>query len=176
MSVPAYPRSPMLTDGCGPGVWMLGMTDQDVPRVAIASREIEAGTERIFELIADPALQPRWDGNDNLSEAATGQRVRNVGDVFTMTLTGDGAVRENRVVEFDEGRRIAWRPAEPGHEPPGHMWRWELKPIDSSRTRVTHTYDWSQLRDEKRAARARATSEHKLQASLDRLAATAEAI
>jgi uncharacterized protein YndB with AHSA1/START domain len=150
------------------------MTDhEEFPRVASASREIEADSGQIFELIADPALQPRWDGNDNLAEAAAGQRVRNVGDVFTMTLTG-GAVRENHVVEFDEGRRIAWRPAESGQQPPGHLWRWELESIDSSRTRVTHTYDWSGLRDEKRFARARATTERELQASLDRLAVVAE--
>ena len=146
----------------------------DVPRVVNASREIAAGTERIFELIADPALQPRWDGNGNLAEAAAGQRIRNVGEVFTMTLTGDGAVRENHVVEFEEGRRIAWRPAEPGQRPPGHLWRWELEPIDESRTNVTHTYDWSQLTDAKRLSRARATTDAKLQASLDRLAALAE--
>ncbi len=151
------------------------MTDhEDVPHVARASREIQAGTERIFELIADPALQPRWDGNGNLAAAAAGQRIRNVGEVFTMTLTGDGVVRENHVVEFDEGRCIAWRPAEPGQQPPGHLWRWELEAIDASRTRVTHTYDWSQLTDEKRFARARATTGDKLRASLDRLAAMAE--
>jgi uncharacterized protein YndB with AHSA1/START domain len=33
--------------------------------VVSASREIAAGPGRIFELIADPAEQPRWDGNDN---------------------------------------------------------------------------------------------------------------
>ncbi|NEK58833.1 polyketide cyclase [Geodermatophilus sabuli] len=142
-------------------------------RVASASREVAAGAERVFELIADPAQQPRWDGNDNLAEAAGGQRVRAVGEVFTMTLTG-GSVRENHVVEFEEGRRIAWRPAEPGQEPPGHLWLWELDPIDSSRTRVTHTYDWSRLSDEKRFARARATTTDRLQASLARLAAVAE--
>ena len=151
------------------------MTDTgDLPRVVRASRVIAADAERIFELIADPAVQPRWDGNDNLAEAADGQRVRNVGDVFTMTLTG-GAVRENHVVEFAEGRRIAWRPAEPGQDPPGHLWRWELEPIDSSRTRVIHTYDWSELHDEQRLRRARATSEDKLQASLERLGTAAEA-
>ena len=96
------------------------MTDHgDSLRVVDPSREIAASAARVFELIADPALQPGWDGNANLAEAASGQRVRNVGDVFTMTLTGDGAVRENHVVEFDEGRRIAWRPAEPGQNPPG---------------------------------------------------------
>ena len=150
------------------------MTDDGPPRVVRASRDIAADADRIFELIADPALQPRWDGNDNLAEAAGGQRVRGVGDVFTMTLTGDGAVRETHVGECDEGRRIAWRPADPGLPPPGHLWRWELEPIDSSRTRVTHTYDWTQLSQEKRLRRARATTEDKLQASLDRLAEAAE--
>src|SRR6478735_11243017 len=86
-------------------------TDVDRPRVVSASREIEAGAAAIFELIADPARQPEWDGNDNLAEAAAGQRVRSVGDVFTMTLT-IGAVRENHVVEFEEGRLIAWHPSE----------------------------------------------------------------
>jgi len=146
---------------------------EDVPRVVHASREIAASAERIFELIADPAQQPRWDGNDNLAEAAGGQRVRARGDVFTMTTT-TGGVRENHVVEFDEGRLIAWRPAEPDQEPPGHLWRWALEPIDSARTRVTHTYDWTELTDEGRFARARATSAEKLQASLDRLAALVE--
>ena len=143
------------------------MTD-DAPRVVSADREIAANAEQIFELIADPVEQIRWDGNDNLAEAAAGQRVRALGDVFTMTTT-KGIVRENHVVEFEEGRRIAWKPAEPGREPFGHLWRWELKPLDSGRTLVTHTYDWSALTDESRFARARATQPANLQASLDRL-------
>ncbi len=150
------------------------MTRHDeVSRVVIASREIAAGAAQIFELIADPAQQPRWDGNDNLALASPGQRVHGIGDVFTMTTT-KGNVRENHVVEFDEGHRIAWRPAEPGQEAPGHLWRWELEPIDSSRTRVTHTYDWTRLTDERRIPRARATTTDRLQASLDRLAVLAE--
>ncbi|HST66079.1 MAG TPA: SRPBCC family protein [Mycobacteriales bacterium] len=150
------------------------MTGQDeVPRVVSAGREIAAGAEEIFELIADPAQQPRWDGNDNLAEAPAGQRVRRTGDMFVMTIT-KGSVRENHIVEFDEGRRVAWTPAEPGQAPPGHLWRWELEPIDASRTRVTHTYDWSRLVDEKRLPRARATTADKLRASLDRLAAVVE--
>src|SRR4051794_34157217 len=151
-----------------------GMTTGDgFPRVVSASREVAARADVIFELLADPAQQPRWDGNDNLAEARSGQRVRAVSEVFTMTLTR-GSVRENHVVEFEEGRCIAWRPAEPGQEPPGHLWRWELEPIDSSRTRVTHTYDWTRLTDEERFPRAHATTADKLQASLIRLAAIAE--
>lgn len=146
-------------------------TDGD--RVVTASREISAPAAVIFELIADPAQQPRWDGNDNLAEAPGGQRVRGVGDVFTMNLTVC-FVRENHIVEFEEGRLIAWRPSEVGKEPPGHLWRWELEPLDDGRTLVTHTYDWSQLTDEQRLPRARATTSDKLQASIDRLAALAE--
>lgn len=146
----------------------------DVAREVSATREIAADAGRIFELIADPQHQPRWDGNDNLAEAAGGQRIRAIGDVFTMTLTM-GSVRENHVVEFDEGRLVAWRPAEPGRTPPGHLWRWTLEPVDSARTRVTHTYDWTELADETRVARALATTADNLRASLDRLAALAEA-
>lgn len=147
--------------------------DTDVPRVASASREIAASADRIFEFIADPAQQPLWDGNDNLAEAEPGQRVRGVGEVFAMTLTG-GAVRENHIVEFDEGRRIAWLPSEPGGRPPGHLWRWQLEPLTETRTRVTHTYDWSQLTDKNRLPRARRTTPDTLRASLDRLAEITE--
>ena len=148
-------------------------SSQEINRVVTAGRDVAAAADRIFELIADPSLQPSWDGNDNLSEAPAGQRVRAVGDVFVMTTT-KGNIRENHVVEFAEGRRIAWRPAEPGQDAPGHLWRWELEPIDSSSTRVTHTYDWTQLTDDSRISRARATTAEKLQNSLDRLAALAE--
>jgi uncharacterized protein YndB with AHSA1/START domain len=121
--------------------------EQDTPRVVSATREIAAGAGQIFELIADPAAQPRWDGNDNLASAPAGQRVRQTGDVFVMTLTR-GEIR--------------------------HLWRWELEPVDASRTRVTHVYDWTRLTDEGRLPRARATTADRLRASLDRLAAQAE--
>jgi uncharacterized protein YndB with AHSA1/START domain len=126
--------------------------------VVSASREIVAEPGRIFELIADPAQQPRWDGNQNLAWAAVGQRVHSTGDVFTMTLTVDGSVRENHVTELEEGRRIAWMPAEPGQQRPGHLWRWELVSAGPSRTQVTCTYDWTQQIDENRFTRARATT------------------
>lgn len=141
--------------------------------IVSVGREIAAPAAAIFEFIADPAQQPSWDGNDNLAQAPTGQRVHAVGDVFTMMLTL-GTVRENHVVEFEEGRRIAWLPSEQGAEPPGHLWRWELQPLDDDRTLVTHTYDWSRLTDEKRLVRARATTPAKLAASIERLAELAE--
>ena len=41
----------------------------------------------------------------------------------------------NEVVELEEGRRIAWRHFG------GHVWRYELEPVDAQRTRVTETFD-----------------------------------
>lgn len=142
-------------------------------RIVSVSRRVDAPAATVFELIADSARQPDWDGNDNLAQAAPGQRVRGVGDVFVMTLT-HGPIRENHVVEFDEGRLIAWRPSEPGSAPPGHLWRWELEPVGDAATVVTHTYDWTDLSDPDRLPRARATTADKLLASIDRLAALAE--
>lgn len=141
-------------------------------RVVSAERLIAAPLETIFDLIADPAQQPRWDGNDNLDHAVEAERVRAVGDVFSMHNTS-GKTRENHVVEFAEGRLIAWLPAGVGEQPPGHLWRWELEP-EGVGTRVTHTYDWTNLTDESRYERARSTRSANLLASIDRLAALAE--
>ncbi|WP_026531348.1 SRPBCC family protein [Haematomicrobium sanguinis] len=142
-------------------------------RHAEATRVVAADAVTIFELIADPARQPEWDGNDNLSSADPGQRVHAVGDIFAMTNTS-GKTRDNHIFEFEEGRLIAWKPAPQGGDAPGHVWRWKLEPLDDGTTRVTHTYDWSRLRDEARFERAMQNTPEALGRSIDRLAALAE--
>jgi uncharacterized protein YndB with AHSA1/START domain len=72
------------------------VSDDKFPRIVSASREIAAGPQEIFELIADPTQQPRWDGNHNLAEAPAGQRVRRTGDVFLMTTTKGSVPGEPR--------------------------------------------------------------------------------
>lgn len=137
------------------------------------SRVVHASPETLFELIADPAKQPQWDGNDNLGSAKPGQRVHHVDDMFIMTLAR-GVERENHVVEFIENQLIAWLPASPGEPPAGHLWRWELKDLGDGTTEVQHTYDWSNLHDEVRLKRARATNASSLMSSVERLATLAE--
>lgn len=145
----------------------------DTSRIVSAERIINAPAEKIFEFIADPSQQPLWDGNDNLAEAATGQRVKQVGDVFIMKNTNEN-IRENHVVEFDEAHRIAWKPSPVGEATPGHLWRWELESVSANKTLVRHTYDWTHLTDESRFERARATTEKSLLASIERLAEITE--
>jgi len=94
-------------------------TVQEQPRVVSASREIAAGPGRIFELIADPAQQPRWDGNDNLAEAPGGQRVRRAGEVFTMTLTHDGAIRETMWSSSKKAAGLPGGPPNRANDRPG---------------------------------------------------------
>ncbi|MGJ6979423.1 SRPBCC family protein [Aestuariimicrobium soli] len=157
------------------------MTDPQTPAEAVvtASRLVHAPVEIVFELIADPAHQPRWDGNDNLSHADEGQRVHAVGDVFVMHNSSrepgkPGKVKENHVVAFEEGRTIAWAPADAGQEPTGHVWRWDLEPADDG-TLVTHIYDYSKQTHEGRIEYGRNLKPEALLASIDRLAAAAEA-
>jgi uncharacterized protein YndB with AHSA1/START domain len=149
------------------------MADTESEQIVSASRAISASVEQIFELIAEPSKQPSWDGNNNLASAAPGQRIRQVGDVFKMTLT-NGSVRDNHVVEFIESSKIAWLPAEPGKKPPGHLWRWELQAINSTLTNVTHTYDWTALTDRVRLEKARSTTPEMLRESIDKLARLAQ--
>lgn len=143
-------------------------------RVVTFERTVDASAEVLFDLVADPARQPEWDGNENLAHAEPDQRILGIGDVFVMTLTREGMRRQNHVVEFVEGRVVAWKPSEEGLEPPGHLWRWEFEPLDDGRTLVRHTYDWTALFDEDRLPRARATTSQRLAASVDRLAEVAE--
>ena len=143
-------------------------------RTVSADREIAAPARVIFELIADPARHADWDGNNNVASSEEGQRVHSVGDIFRTKLTGDSGVRVNHVVEFDEGHRIAWRPAQQDSPPPGHLWRWEVDPVDEGKTHVRHTYDWTALNDPTRMERAKSTTAAMLQSSLDRLAGIAE--
>jgi uncharacterized protein YndB with AHSA1/START domain len=146
------------------------------PALKVVSTEIdvEAPAEAVFELIADPGRQPEWDGNDNLGSAPEGQRVRGSGGSFVTTLT-KGVDRENHIVDFAEGRLIAWKPSEVGGESFGQKWWvWEIEPTGEGACLVRHTYDWTQLRDPQRLSRAQATTVANLLASLKRLKQLAE--
>jgi uncharacterized protein YndB with AHSA1/START domain len=101
-------------------------------------RVIAAPPEKIFDVLADPSEHPVIDGSGTVKGARGDQPTRlSLGAKFGMSMRlGIPYVIQNTVVEFEEGRLIAWRHFG------GHRWRYELAPVDGG-TRVRETYDWS---------------------------------
>jgi uncharacterized protein YndB with AHSA1/START domain len=127
-----------------------------------APRRIAAPADRVFEVLADPKKQAELDGSGMLVGPATDEVITAVGDVFTMRMHnrkhGDYEMN-NRVVEFEPGRRIAWEP-QPGKGHPdygpdgatwGHRWGFVLEPAGDDATLVRQSYDCSKLPDHERA-------------------------
>lgn len=106
--------------------------------VKSARIEIDAPAERIFEFVARPDLHSHFDGSGTVSGRPSGAQRLGPGAKFGMGMRIGLPYRTaNTVVEFEEGRRIAW--CHLG----GHRWRYELEPIDDRRTLVTETFDGS---------------------------------
>ncbi len=108
-------------------------------RSVTGSRVIAAPAEAIFDVLADPAMHPLIDGSETVRATMEGGQPPRLalGSEFGMQMRIVVPYRiTNRVVEFEEGRRIAWTHIG------GARWRYELEPADGS-TRVTETYDWS---------------------------------
>ncbi|MCT2587193.1 SRPBCC family protein [Actinophytocola gossypii] len=107
-----------------------------------ATRVVDAPAERIFDLLADPAKHPLIDGSGTVrGSRSTGPRRLELGSRFGMDMRIGLPYRIlNTVVEFEEGRLIAWRHFS------GHRWRWRLRDLGDGRTEVTETFDWSTAR------------------------------
>jgi Polyketide cyclase / dehydrase and lipid transport len=97
---------------------------------------IPAPAQRLFDLVADPAMHPIIDGSGTVRAARSGNPARlALGANFGMDMHLVLGYRiVNTVVEFDEGRRIAWRHFY------GHRWRYLFEPVDGG-TEVTEQWD-----------------------------------
>ncbi|GAA1370637.1 SRPBCC family protein [Catellatospora chokoriensis] len=110
-------------------------------RLIRESRVVSATPEEIFELLADPAQHPLIDGSGSVLAARGAARRLALGMKFGMDMRmGAGYRILNTVVEFEEGRLIAWRHFN------GHRWRWRLEPAGDGTTQVTEEFDWSTAR------------------------------
>lgn len=111
---------------------------QGVSHVVTESIEIAAPPEVVFALLADPRQQSRIDGSGSVRGLLSGPDRLHDGARFgvDMKLFGVPYKIRNTVVEFEEGRRIAWRHFG------GHRWRYELEVIGAG-TRVTESFDYS---------------------------------
>ena len=101
-----------------------------------ASIVIDAPAQRIFDVLADPDMHVALDGSGTVKEKLTGPERLFLGAHFGMGMRIRLPYRtDNTVVEFEEGRRIAWCHFFK------HRWRYELEPLSESSTRVTETFD-----------------------------------
>ncbi len=108
-------------------------------------RVIAATPEAIFEVLADPSRHHLIDGSGMLQ--GPGPAVPTpltLGATFGMRmklLVRYGTV--NRVVDLEDGRRIAWRTGPEGFAGrlvAGRIWRYELEPVAGG-TRVRESWD-----------------------------------
>ncbi|WP_394941768.1 SRPBCC family protein [Psychromicrobium sp. YIM B11713] len=99
-------------------------------------RFVPASAEQIFDLLATPAMHAVIDGSDSVRDALpNGPERLSAGAKFAMDMRIGASYKVmNYVVEFEEGRRIAWRHFY------GHIWRYLLQPVDGG-TLVTEQWD-----------------------------------
>lgn len=100
------------------------------------TRTIPAPAQELFDIVADPGRHPEIDGSGSVRATRDGGPQRlSLGAKFGMDMhLGANYKIENTVVEFEDGRRIAWRHFN------GHVWRYTFTPVAGG-TEVTEQWD-----------------------------------
>ncbi|MGB8195960.1 MAG: SRPBCC family protein [Acidimicrobiales bacterium] len=105
-------------------------------RSVSVSKLIHAPASRIFDLLADPRQHVLLDGSGSVTSVKSGPERLALGSTFSMRMKiGLGYVTRNRVIEFEENRRIAW------HHFALFIWRYELNEVDGG-TMVTESFNY----------------------------------
>ena len=136
-----------------------------------AERVIHAPPERIFDVLADPAQHAAIDGSGSVRAPRAGTPARlTLGSKFAMDMRIGLPYRmTNEVVQFEEGRRIAWQHL--AHD----VWCYELEPVDGG-TRVRESFDWSHGRGQwlLRVTKTPDKNHRSMEQTLERLARLVE--
>ena len=110
-------------------------------RIISRSTIVPAPAADIFAILADPRRHGEVDGSGSVQNARMNAPAKlSLGATFGMDMRIGVPYRiTNIVVEYEEGRRIAWRHFG------GHVWRWILEPVEGG-TKVTEEFDWQKAR------------------------------
>jgi hypothetical protein len=113
--------------------------------VLTVERKVPAPPEAVFDILADVGRHHLIDGSGMLQGANEGKPQRlALGVTFGMGMKMFVKYSTvNRVVEFEENRRIAWKTGPTGtigRFVAGRVWRYELEPVDGG-TLVKESWD-----------------------------------
>ena len=110
----------------------------DPAKVVSRSTIVPAPAQMIYDLLADPRRHGEIDGSGSIQSAQIDAPERlSLDATFGMQMKiGVRYKITNTVVEFEEGKTIAWRHFG------GHIWRYILEPVDGG-TKVTEQFDWN---------------------------------
>ena len=116
-------------------------------------RPIAADAATIFEVLSRPSGHVDIDASGMLM-SASGERVRAVGDRFDVHMDREslqdyplGEYTVTVVIaRFEPDTAIAWTIDGVMQPPIGHVYGYELEPVDGG-TMVTSYYDWSNIHD-----------------------------
>ena len=139
-----------------------------------ATRTIDAAANDIFDILSNPDRHQETDGSGMVRSADKGERLQKVGDTFTMNMHNDDGDYQtvNEVYAFEEGRVIGWKNVRniTTDVEVGAKWLYELSPEDEGHTKVTLTYDRSDIESDKVRAPSENFDEKFLENSLSDLA------
>jgi hypothetical protein len=153
------------------------MSDQRIE----VERAIAAEPGAIFEVLRSPEGHVQIDASGMLM-SSSGEAASAVGDTFVVHMDRD-ALQDFDLGEYDvtvvisdyeQDRRIAWTIDGTIQPPIGHVYGYQLDPIEGG-TKVTSFYDWSDLHENYRELAAEhfpIISETNLRATLGILART----
>ncbi len=139
--------------------------------VETVERMIPATPERIFALLADPTRHPEIDGSGTVRGAKQASEKLGLGSTFGMSMKlGVPYSMVSTVIEYEEGRRIAWQTRPPvGRKlAGGRIWRYELEPVDGG-TLVRESWDISQEVVKALVRPARGKTRKAMAATLERI-------
>ncbi|OFT30539.1 hypothetical protein HMPREF3171_03520 [Corynebacterium sp. HMSC08F01] len=139
-----------------------------------ATRQIDAPAAAIFDILSNPERHAETDDSGMVVSADQAERLKAVGDTFTMNMTKeDGDYQTvNEVFAIQPDRIIGWKNVEntTAQVKVGAKWLYELEPIDADNTTVKLTYQRDEL-EENLLGMTEKFNDDFLAKSLDKLAA-----
>ena len=140
------------------------------------TRRVAATPADVFRVITDPRQHVEIDGSGMLV-ATTDAPLRAVGDTFDMDMDreplgdlpmGKYKVR-NTVTSYVADEALEWNVGGVDQPPFGHVYGYELRPVDAGSTDVTLYCDWTGVRASSIRDRFPIVPVHMLEKSLDNL-------